>query len=471
MNKYFVWGFPGVGKSSTDSSLRIVDADCERFQFVIPEDDADSLHSQKIIEHAQPNPAYPSNYLDYIQSVDVDIVLLNCHISLLEMLDKESLLLVYPSANLKEEYLQRYLLRGDNGTYIDYMKTAFDEIILTAKNSPYRKYEIKSPHIYLQNLMERGIIMEQFIPKKELSDLLDECIQVGVYTPEGPAAGKTPDELAQMLFDGQLSLDIGGLGTNLAEKKAALAQEQLLLDRRGGLSHEELSGRIMEGIVNGALSIRHAQIAPYSYGYEVGFRNTGQGASYRWDCYCPLPQVAEEITRKIENATPQVDISALLAEIALSEQNKITSFVLESASGLQRRGYYTGHVANVQDVHRGIALDGIIQGHFQGDYSSMTTSRQNDMVRALVALKGLCLDCVHKLPSRPLVEFVIGYLKDHGTDISNPEKLNEWIRNNPDKCALPQNRERTLSRLKSGPTAAAKEKRSVKQSRKSKDER
>lgn len=72
----------------------------------------------------------------------------------------------------------------------------------------------------------------------------------------------------------------------------------------------------------------------------------------------------------------------------------------------------------------------------------MTTGTQNDTVRALVALKGFCLDCVHKLPSRPLAEFVITYLKDHGTDISTPEKLNAWIRNNPDKCALPENRER-----------------------------
>lgn len=129
------------------------------------------------------------------------------------------------------------------------------------------------------------------------------------------------------------------------------------------------------------MNIRHEQVAPYSYGYEVTFRSAGQGVSYRWECYCPLPEVAEQITHKIENAAPQVDISALLEGIALSERDKITSFVLESDSGLQRRGRYTGHVASAQDVHRGIALDGIILGHFQGDYSSMTTAKQNEAVR------------------------------------------------------------------------------------------
>ncbi len=313
--------------------------------------------------------------------------------------------------------------------------------------------------------------MEQFITKKELADLLGECIRTGVYTAEGPAVGKTPEELAQMMFDGCLLLDIGGLRNDLADKKAQLEQERVLNERRGGLSHEELSRKIMEGIVNGALDIRHCEAAPYSHGFEVTFRAARKGIGTRWTCFCPLPQVAEQIACQIEQGTPIVDTSALLAGISSAEQDKITFFVLESNSGLQRRGQYTGHVASAQDVHRGIALDGIIQGHFQGDYSSMTTGTQNDTVRALVALKGFCLDCVHTLPSRPLVQFVIDYLKDHGTDISTPEKLNAWIRKNPRKCALPENRERTQTRSEAGRPAATKEKKSERQKRKSNYER
>jgi len=467
MQKCFIWGFPGIGKSSAaDSQLRIVDADCERFKFMVA-DDA-SLHTKKRMDQAQRNPLYPGNYLDYIRTVDADIVLLNCHISLLETLDREKLLLVYPAATLKEEYLQRYVRRGDNRTYIRCMETAFNEIIAAVKNSLYRKFEIAEPHIYLQNLIERGTLMDQFITKKDLANLLDECIKIGVYTREGPTVGKAPNELAQMMFDGHLSLDIGGLRRDLASKKAALEQERTLCERRGGLSHEELSQKIMEGIVNGELNIRHDEVAPYSFGFEVSFRSAEKGINYRWDCYCSLPEVAEKITCKIEKAMPPVDISTLLTGIEAAERNKITSFVLESDSGLERRGRYTGHVASAKDVHRGIALDGIIQGHFQGDYSSMTTGTQNDTVRALVLLKGFCLDCVHKLPSRPLTQFVINYLKDHGTDISTPEKLNAWIRANPDKCALPENRVRRLGERQ---TAAAQEKKPAKPKRKSEHER
>ena len=202
IEKCYLWGFPGIGKSSVSSKLRIVDADCERFLFVLPTGVSDGLHSQENTGYTQRNPAYPHNYLDYVRSVDADVVLLNCHISLLEPLDRKKLLLVYPSADLKEEYLRRYALRGDNKTYIHHMEAAFDEMISAIKSSPYRKYELTNPNIYLQNLIERGTIMEQFITKQELASLLGECVQLGVYQQEGHAAGKTPDELAQMLFEG-----------------------------------------------------------------------------------------------------------------------------------------------------------------------------------------------------------------------------------------------------------------------------
>ncbi len=137
-----------------------------------------------------------------------------------------------------------------------------------------------------------------------------------------------------MLFDGCLQLDIAGLRNDLADKKAQLEQERILNERKGGLSHEELSRKIMEGIVNGALDIRHCEAAPYSHGFEVTFRAARKGIGTRWTCFCPLPQVAEQIACQIEQGTPMVDTPALLAGISSAEQNKITFFVLESNSGL-----------------------------------------------------------------------------------------------------------------------------------------
>ena len=39
---------------------------------------------------------------------------------------------------------------------------------------------------------------------------------------------------------------------------------------------------------------------------------------------------------------------------------------------------------------------------------------------------------------------VIDYLKQHSTDISTPEKLQAWIKQNPEKCGNPANRRMSL---------------------------
>ena len=73
MKKYYIWGFPGIGKSSVSSDHRIADADCERFKFLLPENI--DPHLQKNMAYTQRDPAYPNNYFDYIHSVDADMVL------------------------------------------------------------------------------------------------------------------------------------------------------------------------------------------------------------------------------------------------------------------------------------------------------------------------------------------------------------------------------------------------------------
>lgn len=458
---FYVWGFPGVGKSSLKSSHSIIDADCTSFQFLRQDGDHSAffLHD----EHANSevickNPDYPQNYLDYIQHQDADFILINCHISLLNVLNPDKVLLVYPAPEQKEEYLARYLQRGDHPSFLEHMETSFEETVAAIQYSPFRKYEIKESGVFLQDLFDGGVIMDQFMTKKELAQLFRESQQLGVFAPPAGLEGKTPEEWAQMLFDGDFQADLSALKRDLATKKEELAQEKLMDERRCGLSHEELRDKIMQGIVNGALTIHHGQIAPYSYGYEVSFAPDAKIPGNRWECYCDLAEVAETVTRKIEgshqdreafsstNLQP-VNLPIILAAIEQCEKDKITSFVLERDSGFERRGRYTGHVANLRNVHGGQALDGIILGHFQGDYSSITTIKQNETMRVLVAMKGFCLDCINHL-KRPYQNLAVEYLKTHGTDISTPEKLNAWIKANPDKCGLPENRTHAISKNK-----------------------
>ena len=298
--KRYIWGFPGVGKSSLRSTYRIVDADSNAFLFggVSPT----ILHQPIDAEGLLRQPDYPQNYLNHIRAVDGDIILINCHISHLKTLDRENLLLVYPSKELKSEYLKRYQTRGDHPSFLQHMEESFEDMVDTLSHAPYRRLMLTDPKATLQSLLDGGILMSQFITKQELTTLLEESIRYGVYTPDPVHAEKAPDALAQLIFEGEIDLDLPALRQDHAKAKAQEQQLQLQAARRGGLTHEELLDRIQEGIINGTFFIEHGQIAPYQYGYEVLYPNDRFSYTNRWECYhCSLSQVAEQVTSMIEN--------------------------------------------------------------------------------------------------------------------------------------------------------------------------
>lgn len=459
--KVYLWVFPGMGKTSLNSSQSVLDADCRLFQYHVPDYYKDKLHRPKGWEGVTPQPDYPQNYLEYVKNANAEIVLLNCHISLLKNFDQEQVLLAYPSPVLKDVYLKRYVERGDNPSFIQHMEESFEDMVSAVERAPFLKYQVKNPYLYLQDLLDGGVLMSQLVTKKELTELLRESIELGVYTPEEGYTQKTPAELSQLMFDGEVTLDLDSLRGALSARKKELEKDRLMSERRGGLSHEALRDKIMQGIVNGSIYITHGEVSPYSYGFELKFNGSEGGKSdhfyytNRWECYCPFSEVAERVTCMIENGKQDkqvfssnnlqpLDIQKLLSVIDEKENNKLTTFTEESKTKLERRGRYTGDVASLKDVHNGIALDGIIQGHFSGDYSSMTTNSENEMLKTLVAMKGFCLDCLPYLDSDNRT-FAVDYLKAHGIDVSTPEKLRAWIDANPEKCGLQVNRQRKPS--------------------------
>lgn len=462
--KHYLWGFPGVGKSHLDvAGLRIVDADCQLFQFQnLTEED---LHSPSGDKFCPPNNEYPDNYFRYVQSVNADIVLLNCHLSFLEEFNKDDVLIVYPNINLMDEYLSRYAKRGDATSFCNYMAHEWAGMVEYIETSRFDRYEITSNNVYLSDLFERNDFKMKLMSRKELIEQLQRAKDLDVialsadsktlecsleFLNDASVYGIAAEDLAEAVLDGKYELDIEQLLMVCLKREAEIEKEKVFLDRRGGLSREELEDKIMQGIVNGALNIRHGQIAPYSYGYNVKFlfEDASASGSHSWNCYCDLFEVPKTIVQKIEQDF-DFNVKAFLSAVEQAEKTKITSFTPEKESSLVRakNSYtypYRNSIAGIGDVHKGNGLDGIAKGYFGGDYSSMTTSSQNDLVQTLVFLKGFCLDCLDSLYSRPEKENVINYLKKHGTDISTPEKLQGWIQKNPDKCAIEENRRVSL---------------------------
>lgn len=468
--KKYIWGFPGIGKSTLElPGVNIVDADSQLFEF--KNVSADELHDNLAQGVFIRDENYPQNYIDYIKSVDADIVLINCHLSLLEQLDKESVLIVYPSQWLMFEYMQRYVARGDNTSFVSHMAVEAPRIIDYINHSDYKKYQVFTVDTFLSDLFERNDFKLKLMTKSELTELLQRAKDLDLlgldeangsllcdlkYFDDAGVYGIPAEELAQAVFDGKYSLDVDQVLEVCAKREEQLREEKVMLERRGGLSREELEDKIMQGIVNGALGIEYSQIAPYSHGYEVTFGGDGpKGSTWkfknRWECYCDLFEIPSKIVGFIERAQQDdrvfgksaeaFHVRDMLSAIDAMEKECISSFVPETDAGLERRGRHMGHVASVMDVHAGKALDGIVNHHFHGDYSSMTPGRQNDLVEALVYLKGFCLDCLYENNSdKEEVKNIVEYLKKHGTDISTPEKLQNWIKKNPEKCAIEDNR-------------------------------
>lgn len=441
MDQYYIWCFPGTGKSSVSQSVPdVLDADSRLYQFigVTPR----MLHDAAAQARTVPNPEYPDNYFHYIEDAGSAYVLLNCHVSLLPRISSENLFLIYPDISLKDEYLRRYRDRGDSESFISYMDESFADMVHAIESYPCRKLRITDEHTYLTNLLKGDFLMNEFMTKRDLCALLNEGVRYDLLGPEVAGDYDRVEDIAQAIFEGKVELDFGDLRKKVEACEKAAEAERVATARRGGLTREELADKLMQGIVNGALSIYHGQIAPYSYGYEVKCEGV-----CRWECYCKLEEVPAKLVDFIEKGIPLVidDMGPFLSGIDKAEEMRIISFTPESESTLRRSRmpYERGSVATVKDVHSGNGLDGIVQHHFHGDYGTITTSAQNDLVETLVYLNGFCLDHLPNNFRDEHRDFIIGYLQRHGTDITTPEKLSAWIKNNPDKCALPANRARS----------------------------
>ena len=467
LDKVYIWAFPGIGKSAAADNKRVVDADCERFKYVFPDSVPDNLHRRGEWGPIGRDQSYPENYFKYVDSVNAEVVLINCHISLLDHFDKERLILVYPSEHLKDEYLQRYAKRGDNDSFLEYMRDTFEDMVSAIRSYPCRTIELTKPNVYLKDLLNGGNLMSQFMTKSELTEFFRESVELGTIQLPSICAGKSPEQLSQMLFEGEFNIDLDIAKNDLEQKKKFIEKDRKWTERRGGLSRDELADKIMQGIVNGAINIRYAEIAPYSRGYEVVFSgenpDTKDVSTNRWECYSckslfDVPyRVADFIAEnKQHNAFMGVkcdplDIHKMLQSIEDMEAKKITSFTPAKDTDLVHasdptRYPFRSSVATVKDVHAGKGLDGIVQHHYHGTYSTMTPTRQNSLVEALVCLKGFCLDNLKSLGVTPDEKAsIVQYLKAHGTDISTPEKLQAWIDANPDKCALAENRAKEQS--------------------------
>ena len=119
INGIIICGYPGIGKSTAASNkMNIEDAESRAYSHDF---DPDTCTETK-------NESFPGNYVDALEKLASKIggyeyVLASCHKEVRDELDKRGLpyIVVMPHFNCKDEYLQRYIKRGDSAEFIGKM--------------------------------------------------------------------------------------------------------------------------------------------------------------------------------------------------------------------------------------------------------------------------------------------------------------------------------------------------------------
>ena len=125
-----ICGFPGVGKSSASQMCRDV-ADIESTAFHWPTD-WENINEPEKMRHEE-NPNWVSDYVDHIADMasrcGYRYCLVSCHDKVRGEMDIRGIpyIVVAPSKDLKDEYLARYLKRGDSVNFIDQINAHWDE--------------------------------------------------------------------------------------------------------------------------------------------------------------------------------------------------------------------------------------------------------------------------------------------------------------------------------------------------------
>lgn len=109
--------FPGTGKSyfHQHSSLNVLDSDSSKFSWI----------GEKVR-----NPDFPDNYMRHIKEAmgKADVILLSSHAVVRQALVNGGInyTLVFPERSLRDEYVERFRLRGSSEKFVDLVANNWD---------------------------------------------------------------------------------------------------------------------------------------------------------------------------------------------------------------------------------------------------------------------------------------------------------------------------------------------------------
>ena len=137
-------GFPGVGKSyiaKENTELLVLDSDSSDFSWLEP---------------GVRNPDFPKNYVKHIKdNIGIaDIIMVSTHTVVREALKDANIeyTLVYPKADLKLEYIKRYIKRESPDAFTRYIAVNWNDFIKELEEDDFPTIELRAGE-YLKDII------------------------------------------------------------------------------------------------------------------------------------------------------------------------------------------------------------------------------------------------------------------------------------------------------------------------------
>lgn len=146
MRTKVISGFPAVGKSylyNNNKDLKVLDSDSSKFSW-----------ESEGVRH----PDFPNNYIRHIKRNlgVVDVIFVSSHKVVREALENNGIdyTIVYPNISLKGEYISRYINRGNDDSFIEFLNDNWEEFITDIENERFPvKVELQEGQ-YMKDVLE-----------------------------------------------------------------------------------------------------------------------------------------------------------------------------------------------------------------------------------------------------------------------------------------------------------------------------
>lgn len=138
-----ILGFPGVGKSTLAQKEGYQDSDSSLFSW------APTSRTR--------HPEWPDNYLDHLEeAAKFKVVLASTHAEVRKGLVARGIpfTLVYPSLEMKREYIQRYVDRGSSAEFIELLESQYEKWIRELMNQEGCEHFVLTSGQYLSDILE-----------------------------------------------------------------------------------------------------------------------------------------------------------------------------------------------------------------------------------------------------------------------------------------------------------------------------